>query len=68
MTVTPVRDPKPDTWYYGAPCACSRLLAVCEDLFAGRGEDILQMPGTVAVECDCGAVCEVQRFQKFKTP
>lgn len=66
-TVVPVRQPKPRTWYYGARCACSRLLAICEDLFAGKGDDVLQMPETIAVECDCGSVSHVLRFQKFRT-
>lgn len=67
-TVSPVRQPKRRTWYYGARCRCSRLLAICEDLFGGRGDDVLQMPETIAVECDCGLVSHVLRFQKFRTP
>jgi hypothetical protein len=66
-TVAPVRHPKPHTWYYGARCVCARLLPICEDLFGGRGDDFLQMPETIAVECDCGTVSHVLRFRKFRT-
>jgi hypothetical protein len=70
VTVAPIRHPKPNTWYYGVRCACTAVLAVCEDLFAGRGdEDFLQVPaGVVHVECECGAVSHVVRFERFKTP
>jgi hypothetical protein len=45
------------------------VLAVCEDLFAGKGvEDSLQAPAGFRVECECGTVNHVARFQKFKTP
>ena len=69
MTVAPIRHPKPNTWYYGVRCACTRVLAVCEDLFAGKGvEDSLPAPAGFRVECECGTVHYVARFQKFKTP
>lgn len=69
VTVAPIRHPKPNTWYYGVRCACSRVLVVCEDLFAGKGaEDFLQAPPGFHVQCECGTVNQVARFQKFKTP
>jgi hypothetical protein len=67
-TVTAVRHPKRLTWYYGTRCECARQLAICEDLFAGKGEEVLEMPETIAVECDCGLVSHILRFEKFRTP
>jgi hypothetical protein len=69
VTVVPIRHPKPSTWYYGVRCTCTRVLVVCEDLFAGKAnEDSLQVPPGLGVKCDCGTVNRVVRFQKFKTP
>ena len=69
MTVAPIHHPKPNTWYYGTRCACTRELAVCEDLFAGKGNEVfLQVPPGLAVECECGTVSHVVRLQKYKTP
>ncbi len=30
---------KAHTWYYAVDCACSRLHALCEDLFVGKGDE-----------------------------
>jgi len=61
-----IGDPKPATWYYGVKCACRRLLLVCEDCFGGKGrEERLEMPRTIEVKCDCGAVTNTQVLQKF---
>jgi hypothetical protein len=68
VTIVPIDDPKPRTWYYGVRCACMRLVAVCEDLFSGKGdEDFLQLPAELAVQCDCGAVSHVSHFERFRT-
>jgi hypothetical protein len=67
VTVAPIRHPKPNTWYYGVRCACTRRLAVCEDLFAGKSDDSLLVPAGLGVECECGAVNHVVRLQTFKT-
>jgi hypothetical protein len=69
LTVVPIERPKPGTWYYGMRCACTRLLALCEDLFSGNGaDDLFQSPGTLAVRCECGRVSPVRRLQKFQQP
>jgi hypothetical protein len=31
LSLAPIHDLKPKTWYYGLRCACERLLALCED-------------------------------------
>ena len=60
---------KANTWYYGVHCACSRLHALCEDLFAGKGdEQHLDCSDPVEVSCECGAVTRADRLHKFKTP
>jgi hypothetical protein len=66
--VAAIHYPKPDTWYYGLYCACSRRLAVCEDLFCGRGSDDLFQSGALAVRCECGRVSSVRHLRKFKQP
>ena len=69
VTISAIRYPKPNTWYYGVRCGCMRLLAVCEDLFAGKGDDeFLQVPAGFGVECACGRVSRVAHLSKFKTP
>ena len=69
VTVAPLQDLKAKTWYYGVRCACERLLAVCEDCFAGKGDEaVLHVPLALAVECECGAVTEAPILHKFRTP
>jgi hypothetical protein len=64
-----IRDLKPKTWYYGVRCGCERLLAVCEDCFAGRfNGKPLQLPAPVTVRCECGAITSTQILENFKTP
>lgn len=60
---------KANTWYFGVRCACARLHALCEDLFAGKGdEQHLNCSDPVEVACQCGAVTRVDRLHKFKNP
>lgn len=69
VMVTPIAQPKPGTWYYGVRCACRRLVCLCEDLFAGRGdEELLQLTTLIAVRCECGRARQVRRLQRFRTP
>lgn len=65
----PAHELKADTWYYGLRCACDRLHALCEDLFAGKTHELhLICAEPVEVACDCGAVVRADRLHKFKTP
>ncbi len=70
MTVIsiPVPELKSNTWYYGVRCPCTRLLLLCEDLFAGKTDE-LEMPCSpaVAVACPCGTVTETDRLHRFKS-
>ena len=60
---------KANTWYYGVRCACSRLHALCEDLFHGKGdEQHLNCSDPIEVACECGAVTRADRLHKFRTP
>ena len=69
LSVSPLRSVKRKTWYYGMRCACARLLALCEDCFAGKGdEQVLHLPKPLTVTCECGAVTEAHVLQKFKSP
>lgn len=46
-----------NTLYYGIRCACSRLHALCEDLFGGKTtEQHLDCSFPIEVGCECGAV------------
>jgi len=65
----PAHEIKCSTWYYGVQCACQRLLAMCEDCFAGKGDEHdLHLSAPFTITCECGAVTETNVFQKFKTP
>jgi hypothetical protein len=71
MTAVPIppHELKSSAWYYGVRCACTRLHALCEDLFAGKtDEQHLHCSVPVAVACECGAVIHADRLDKFKTP
>jgi hypothetical protein len=69
LAIAPIRHPKRGTWYYGMHCACRRFLCLCEDLFAGRGDDLrLAAPMLLEVRCQCGRVSNVRRLQRFRTP
>jgi hypothetical protein len=69
LKIPVILDPKCNTWYYGVRCTCERFLALCEDCFAGKGnEDVLKTPTPLAVECECGAVTSARVLEKFKTP
>ena len=57
---------KRDTWYYGVHCACTRLHALCEDLFCGKTDE-QHFDCAVEVACECGAVVRAKRLHKFKT-
>jgi hypothetical protein len=48
-------------------CACDRLHALCEDLFAGKtDEQHFHFAVSLAVECECGRVIRTHLLQKFK--
>jgi len=69
VTVTPLPSLKRNTWYYGVRCACQRVLALCEDVFEGRGDETqMRSPVELAVKCDCGTVTAALMLTKFKTP
>jgi hypothetical protein len=71
VTVIPIpaHEIKRSTWYYGVQCACQSLLAICEDCFAGKGDErVLQLSAPFTITCECGAVIATDVFQKFKTP
>jgi hypothetical protein len=70
MTAIPIPDHelKGGTWYYGVRCDCARLLALAEDCFAGRGEDLHHSAVPFEVRCGCGAVTRAQHLHKFKAP
>ena len=71
MTAFPIppHELKSSTWYYGVRCVCTRMHALCEDLFPGKGdEQDLQCAVPVEVPCECGAVTHADRLDKFKTP
>jgi len=69
MYPIPAHEIKRNTWYYGVQCACERLLALCEDCFAGKGDErVLHVAEPFTITCECGAVTEAQVLQKFKTP
>jgi len=45
-----------------------RLLALCEDLAAGKTEDEhLPLASLLAVPCECGRVIQAERLEKFRT-
>jgi hypothetical protein len=63
----PPEELKRDTWYYGVRCACSRMHALCEDLFSGKTDErYLDFSQAVEVACECGAVARERRLHKFK--
>lgn len=65
----PPHELKSDTWYYGVHCACTRLHALCEDLFGGKTEEQhLDCSNPIEVACGCGALMRASRLHKFKTP
>lgn len=65
----PAHELKSGTWYFGLRCACDRLHALCEDLFAGKGSELhLDYHEPIEVACECGAVARGNRLHKFKTP
>lgn len=69
MVALPIQpsELKGDTWYYGVHCACSRLHALCEDLFMGKtDEQHLDCADPVEVPCECGVVTHTARLHKFK--
>lgn len=71
MVAVPIPPPelKGNTWYYGVRCACGRLQALCEDLFAGKTDERhLDCADPVQVVCACGRVLRADRLYKFKTP
>jgi hypothetical protein len=71
MTLVPIppHELKRNTWYYGVRCACNRLHALCEDLFAGKtDEQHLDCREACEVACECGAVTRASRLHRFKTP
>jgi hypothetical protein len=69
MTTVPIpaRDLKRNAWYYGVRCSCARFLALCEDLFMGRGSETHCLSSVpLVVECVCGTVTQAQRLRRFK--
>jgi len=71
MTVVPIppHKLKSKTWYYGIRCACMRMHAICEDLFAGKtDESHLHAWTRLLVPCECGTVTPTDRLSKFQTP
>jgi len=64
----PEQNLKRNTWYYGARCGCGLQIVVHEDFSQGYGDDFLELPKPIPVECHCGTVSHAQRFQKFRTP
>ena len=68
MTAVPIpaHEVKRHTWYYGVRCACDRLHALCEDLFAGKtDEQHFHFAVSLAVECECGKVIRTHLLQKM---
>ena len=71
VSVSPIpeRELKSNTWYYGFRCACSRMQALCEDLFAGKTSDAqMHCSPPIAVACECGTVTHADRLNKFLVP
>jgi hypothetical protein len=71
MTAVPIppHKLKSNAWYYGVRCACTRLHALCEDLFVGKTDELhLHCSVPLAIACECGAVIRAHRLDKFKTP
>jgi len=69
LRIPVIRDLKQRTWYYGVRCVCQRLLALGEDVFAGRGaENLLELRMPIGVQCDCGVVLTTSVLQKFRSP
>ena len=70
MTLVPIpaQEVKRNTWYYGARCACMRMLVLCEDLFSGKTcESEMYCSPAVAIACECGKVTRTDRLFKFKS-
>lgn len=71
MTAFPIppHQVKSGTWYYGLRCTCSRLHAICEDLFRGKtDEQHLECADSLEFSCECGTVLQANRLEKFRTP
>ena len=70
MTVVPIprHELKPNTWYYGIQCVCTRLLALTEDCFAGRGDEPHPADIELSIPCECGEVIRTHLLHKLKTP
>ena len=68
MTVVPIpqQEIKPNTWYYGIQCVCTRWLVLAEDCFAGRGDESAAVE--LSIPCECGEVMRAHLLHKFKTP
>ncbi len=65
----PAREVKSNTWYYGVRCACTRMLALTQDLFHGKThESEMYCSPAIAITCECGQVTRTDRLHKFKTP
>jgi hypothetical protein len=68
LTTAVLRNLKDLTWYYGTRCGCGRMLPICEDCFAGKGNEMrLDVPWTVRVTCDCGKIIRTRQLYRFKT-
>ena len=68
MTVSPLEDPKRNTWYYGVRCECKRLLALCEDCFHGKTDDaVLPVPIPLTVQCPCGGKRWILQHDRMKS-
>ena len=69
LVLSVIRDPKPDTWYFGIRCKCSRWLAIAEDMFSGKGpETSLTFNTPAVVKCACGAETRAHVLEKFRHP
>ena len=69
MTTAPIpeHELKPGNWYYGALCECTRLNAVCEDLYNGKTEDQhLTLSPPISIRCECGKVTHADTLQKYR--
>jgi hypothetical protein len=64
----PKQSLKPNTWYYGVRCDCGQPIVLHQDTSNGYGNEFLDLTKPIPVQCECGAVSNAQRFQKFKTP
>jgi len=65
----PKQSLQPGSWYYGVSCHnCGQQLIVLENSRREASSESWTLHRAIPVECECGAVNLVQRFERFRTP